>query len=96
MLRANLGGTLGFAGHLLSPTVSEASREGRPTIILDQSVHHYRSTQTAHTTCLAGWSRRGYNINVHVVVSSYRRPIQPAQQGGHVRDTIFPTYMFKR
>jgi hypothetical protein len=32
MFRANLGGTLGYAGHLLSPTVSEASREGRPTI----------------------------------------------------------------
>ena len=27
-----LAGTLGFAGHLVSPTVSEANVEGRPTI----------------------------------------------------------------
>jgi hypothetical protein len=27
------GGTLGFLGHLISPTVSEANVEGRPTII---------------------------------------------------------------
>jgi hypothetical protein len=26
------GGTLGFLGHLISPTVSEANVEGRPTI----------------------------------------------------------------
>jgi hypothetical protein len=26
------GGILSFAGHLVSPTVSEASEEGRPTI----------------------------------------------------------------
>jgi len=32
MYSVNAGGTLGFLGHLISPTVSEANVEGRPTI----------------------------------------------------------------
>jgi hypothetical protein len=34
MYPVNAGGTLGFLGYLISPTISEVNIEGRPTITL--------------------------------------------------------------
>jgi hypothetical protein len=43
------GGTLGFLGHLISPTVSEANVEGRPTIRWQKGGEHREAEVLANT-----------------------------------------------
>jgi hypothetical protein len=48
MYPVNADGTLGFAGHLLSPTVSEASKGGRTDYYTDKEQHDLKACQRGY------------------------------------------------